>query len=115
MSYEFQSHPEFERSFKRLYKRYRSLPDDIRDFRDSLQKNPLQGAELYPGIRKIRMPITSKGRGKSGSARVITANDIIVAEHEGRIALLTIYDKQDAATVNVKVIRQMAREMGFEV
>ncbi|MCR5779606.1 MAG: type II toxin-antitoxin system RelE/ParE family toxin [Bacteroidaceae bacterium] len=114
MSYEFQSHPEFEHSFKRLYKRYRSLPQDIKVFRDSLQKNPFQGAELYPGIRKIRMPITSKGRGKSGSARVITAN-AIVAEHEGRIALLTIYDKQDAATVDVKVIRQMAREMGFEV
>lgn len=90
------------------------MPQDIKVFRDSLQKNPFQGAELYPGIRKIRMPITSKGRGKSGSARVITAN-AIVAEHEGRIALLTIYDKQDAATVDVKVIHQMAREMGFEV
>ena len=115
MSYVIQSHTEFEKCFKRLSKKYRSLADDVRDFRDSLQENPYQGAELYPGIRKIRMPITSKGRGKAGSARVITASDVIVAEHEGRIALLTIYDKQDAATVNVKVIRQMAREMGFGV
>lgn len=102
MSYAIQSHPEFEHSFKRLYKRHRSLPDDIRDFRDSLQKNPFQGVELSPGIRKIRMAITSKGRGKSGSARVITAN-AIVAEHEGRIALLTIYDKEDASTVRLNV------------
>ena len=114
MSYDIQSHPEFEHSFKRLYKRYRSLPDDIKDFRDSLQKNPFQGAELCPGIRKIRMPIGSKGRGKSGSARVITANAII-AEHEGRIALLTIYDKQDASTVKLNVIKQMARELGFSM
>ena len=114
MSYEFQSHLEFERSFKRLYKRYRSLPDDIRDFRDSLEQNPFQGTELYPGIRKIRMPIASKGRGKAGSARVITANAII-AEHEGRIALLTIYDKADYATVDVKIIKRMARELGFNV
>ena len=114
MSYEIQSHPEFEHCFKRLYKRYRSLPDDIRDFRDSLQENPFQGAELCPGIRKIRMPIASKGRGKSGSARVITAN-AIVAEHEGKIALLTIYDKSDASTVKMNVIKQMARELGFDV
>ena len=114
MSYDIQSHPEFEHSFKRLYKRYRSLPDDIKDFRDSLQKNPFQGAELCPGIRKIRMPIASKGRGKSGSTRVITANAII-AEHEGRIALLTIYDKQDASTVKLNVIKQMARELGFSM
>ena len=32
-----------------------------------------------------------------------------------RIALLTIYDKQDAATVKLPVIRQMARELGFEI
>ena len=114
MSYVIQSHTEFEKCFKRLSKKYRSLADDVRDFRDSLQENPYQGAELYPGIRKIRMPIASKDRGKSGSARVITANAII-AEHEGRIALLAIYDKSDYATVNVKVIRKMAREMGFEV
>lgn len=114
MSYVIQTGKDFEIRFKRLSKRYRSMADDYSDFLDSLQENPFQGAELYPGIRKIRMSITSKGRGKSGSARVITANAII-AEHEGRIALLTIYDKQDAATVNVKVIRQMAREMGFEV
>ena len=114
MSYAIYSHPEFEHTFKRLYKRYRSLPDDIKDFRESLQQNPFQGAELCPGIRKIRMPIASQGRGKAGSARVITANAII-AEHEGRIALLTIYDKSDFATVDVKVIRQMARELGFDI
>lgn len=114
MSYEISPHRDFLLEAKRLKKRYHSFEDDLEDFKESLQENPFQGAELYPGIRKIRMPIASKGRGKAGSARVITANAII-AEHEGRIALLTIYDKQDAATVNVEVIRQMARELGFDV
>ena len=90
------------------------MADDYKDFLETLEKNPYQGAELCPGIRKIRMPIASKGRGKSGSARVITAN-AIVAEHEGRIALLTIYDKEDASTVKLNVIRQMARDLGFDV
>ena len=114
MSYRIQTGRDFDISFKRLSKRYHSLPTDYKDFLDSLQENPFQGAELSPGIRKIRMAITSKGRGKSGSARVITANAII-AEHEGRIALLTIYDKEDASTVHLKVIKQMARELGFEL
>ena len=113
MSYVIQTGKDFDIAFKRLSKRYRSLLDDYNDFIDSLQKNPLQGAELYPGIRKIRMPIASKGRGKAGGARVITANDVIIAEHEGQIALLAIYDKSDYSTVDVKIIRQMARELGF--
>ena len=114
MSYVISRHKDFDKAIKQLAKRYCSLADDYKDFLESLEKNPFQGAELYPGIRKIRMPIASKGRGKSGSARVITANAII-AEHEGHIGLLTIYDKSDHATVNVKIVRQMARELGFNV
>lgn len=114
MSYVINPHKTFLVEAKQLKKRYRSFNDDLEDFKKGLQENPFQGAELCPGIRKIRMSIKSKGRGKSGGARVITAN-AIVAEHEGRIALLTIYDKEDASTVKLNVIKQMARELGFEV
>ena len=114
MSYVIQTGKDFDVSLKKLMKRYRSLPDDYEALLESLEKNPFQGAELCPGIRKIRMSIKSKGRGKSGGARVITAN-AIVPEHEGRIVLLTIYDKEDASTVKLNVIKQMARELGFDV
>ena len=115
MSYVINPHKTFLVEAKRLKKRYRSFNDDLEDFKKGLQENPFQGIELCPGIRKIRMSIKSKGRGKSGGARVITANEVIIAEHKGRIALLTIYDKSDASTVDVKVIRQMAQEIGFDV
>lgn len=114
MSYDISRHSDFDRSIKRLAKRHRSIADDYAYFLDSLQKDPYQGVELCPGIRKIRMVIKSKGRGKAGSARVITAM-AIVDEQNGRIALLTIYDKQDADTVDLRVIKQMARELGFGV
>jgi len=114
MSYEISPHKKFLVEAKRLKKWYRSFNDDLEDFKKSLQEYPFQGAELCPGIRKIRMAIASKGRGKSGGARVITAN-AIVAEHEGRIFLLAIYDKEDASTVKLNVIRKMARELGFDV
>ena len=112
MSYEISVHKDFLAEAKKLKKRYHSFSDDLEDFKNSLQENPFQGTELTPGIRKIRMAIASKGRGKAGSARVITANAII-AENEGRIALLTIYDKQDAATVKLNIIKKMAQELGF--
>lgn len=114
MNFEINPTHEFLVEAKKLRKRYRSFETDLEDFRASLQKNPFQGVELCPGIRKIRMAIASKGRGKSGSARVITAM-AIVDEDNGHIALLTIYDKQDANTVDLRVIKQMARELGFVV
>ena len=89
------------------------MGDDYAKLLQGLQENPFQGDELFPGIRKIMMKITYKGRGKAGGARVITANAIVV-EKEGRIALLEIYDKADSSTVDEKVIRQMARELGFD-
>ena len=112
MSYDIYRHSDFDKAIKRLAKRHRSIADDYSNFLDSLQKNPYQGVELFPGIRKIRMAIASKGRGKAGSARVITAMAIVDESH-GRIALLTIYDKQDADTVDLRVIKQMAQELGF--
>ena len=114
MSYEIQTYSEFDKALKKLAKRYRSIPDDLETFLESLQENPFQGVELFPNVRKIRMTIGSKGRGKAGSARVITAN-AIVAEHEGRIALITIYDKADASSVDNKIVKQIARELGFDV
>ena len=46
---------EFDRAFKRLKKRYRSLPDDVKKLLASLIENPRQGAELYNGMRKVRI------------------------------------------------------------
>ncbi len=114
MSYEINPTKTFLVEAKKLKKRYHSFEKDLEDFKESLQDNPFQGTELCPNIRKIRMPITAKGRGKSGGTRVITANAII-AENQGHIALLTIYDKSDYSSVDVKIIKRMARELGFDV
>lgn len=54
----------------------------------------------------------AKGHGKADSARVITGN-AIVAQGEGRIAFLLIYDKADASSVKMNVVKAIAREMGF--
>ena len=91
MSFEIQTTNYFDAEAKRLAKRHSSFVDDLQDLRDNLLKNPYQGTELSPGIRKVRLTISSKGRGKSGGARVITFT-YLVNEKDGVVVLLLLYD-----------------------
>ena len=79
---------------------------------ESLKSNPLQGVEIAPNVRKIRMAIGSKGKGKSGGARVITLN-ALVTEQDGTVYLLLVYDKSDAPNVKMNVIKDIIREIGL--
>lgn len=54
------------------------------------------------------MAITSKGRGKSGGARIITYT-VVAAETEGRVYLMNVYDKSDFSTVELSVIKEIAQ------
>ena len=114
MNFEIQTTSYFDNEAKRLAKRHRSFVDDLIDFRDSLQKNPYQGTELSPGIRKVRLTITSKGRGKSGGARVITFT-YLVDEKDGVVILLLLYDKSDADTIKMNVVREIIKDLGFDL
>lgn len=104
---------DFAKQAKRLSKKYPSFKDDYRKFLDSLKEDPLQGDEITKNIRKIRMAIRFKGKGKAGGARVITMN-ILTDMRSGRVALLVLYDKEEASSVKVNVIKQMVRDMGLE-
>ena len=95
----FSKTPTFKKAQKKLEKRYPSFKSDLKEFTKSLEKNPEQGTKLAGGFRKIRMSIASKGKGKSGGARVITLN-CLVAELEGEIILAMIYDKSDTESVS---------------
>ncbi len=72
----------------------------------------MQGVELAPGIRKIRLSITSKGKGKSGGARVITYT-VIALEENGSVYLLEIYDKTDYSSVDIQVIKSVIERLGL--
>ncbi len=111
MNFDVRTTPGFEKEFKALMKRHRSLKSDFGKLVVSLSENPMQGDELSPGIRKVRMAITSKGRGKSGGARVITYT-IVTSE---RVYLMNIYDKADYSTVDVEVIKAIVRKMEEEI
>lgn len=104
MNFNVEATEDFRKAFKKLAKRYKSFAADFKEFSKSLEKNPYQGDELTPGVRKIRMAITSKGKGKSGGARVITYT-VAVSEESGDVYLIDLYDKSDYSTVVVSVIQ----------
>ena len=82
--------------------------DDYLTFSKELKKNPFQGSELGSGVRKIRMAISSKGKGKSGGARVLTLTMLVSGDAD--VTLLTIYDKNEIENVSDKYIRWLVSE-----
>lgn len=100
--------PTFKREAKRLNKHYASFADDYERFINELEANPRLGTDLGGGLRKIRMAITSKGKGKSGGARVITFT-VVVAVEESEINLLYIYDKAERSSISKKEIEELLR------
>ena len=99
----FEVAPEFEKSLKRLNKKYPSLKADYLAFLSELEKNPLTGDEIFPNCRKARIAIKSKGKGKSGGGRVIFYFEIA----EDKIILLFIYDKSEMENVQTAFIEQI--------
>lgn len=98
---------DFQRAFKQLKKRYRSLPGDFNSLLLSLRNNPYQGVELNDGMRKVRIAFTSKGRGKRGGGRVVirlTINDTC-------LSFLYIYDKSDIANVSDAFLEEIILEL----
>ena len=114
MSFEIQTTSYFDTEAKRLAKRHRSFIDDLQEFQKNLLDNPYQGTELSPGIIKIRLTIDSKGRGKSGGARVITFT-YLVDEQNGVVILLLLYDKADASSIKMNVVRQIIKDLGLDL
>lgn len=95
---------EFRKNYKRLSGKYASLHDDLVSLQEKLRENPFLGVELPGGFRKIRIAIKSKGKGKSGGARVITFNYIIETECQ-RIVLVKMYDKSEISNITDAEIR----------
>lgn len=105
--------PEFLKQAKHLTKKYPSFPEDLKVFINEITANPLAGADLGGGVRKVRMAIKSKGKGKSGGARVISFN-YVVDEVNWDITLMTVYDKSEKETISDKEIIDLRNKIENE-
>lgn len=95
MSYSIEITSLFAKQLKRLAKKYPSLKTEFAELVAELKENPFIGKALGNDCYKIRIAIASKGRGKSGGARVITHLQVT----EARIFLLSIYDKAEQSDI----------------
>ena len=112
MSFEIRTIENFDRQAKKLAKHYHSFKEDFEVFLKELEENPLIGDDLGDGIRKVRMSIASKGKGKRGGARVITSMaDLIIETREGEVVLLSVYDKSERSAISDKEIKQLKNKI----
>jgi len=95
----------FERDVKPLLKKYKSLKNDLAGLFESLENEPVQGKPLGKNCYKIRLSISSKGKGKSGGARVVTCIKIL----SEKVFLLTIYDKSDKQEIIDKELNELLK------
>ena len=107
MNYEIIATPRFKRDIKRLSKKYPSLKQEFANLIISLENNPEQGSPLGNHCFKIRLSIASKGKGKSGGARVIT--HIIIEQLN--IFLLTMYDKSEKENITDKELQELLNQI----
>lgn len=105
LQYEVKTTPAFEKQARKLIKKYKSLKEELTELISSLEENPIQGIPLSNHCFKIRLSIKSKGKGKSGGARIITH----LAVTDKAIFLLTIYDKSERDSVSDKELIEILK------
>ncbi len=109
MNYSVIPTPLFKKQFKRLLKKYSSLEAELKILITTLEEKPEIGINLGHGIHKIRLAVSSKGKGKSGGARVITY--LITEDKE--IYLIFIYDKGQLENIRPEQILEILRTSGL--
>ena len=90
-----------------MYKKYASLTDEVGALINELHTNPTMGTPIGHSCYKIRLAIESKGKGKSGGARVITYYYV----HGKTVYLLSIYDKVEQDNISEERIAELLQEI----
>ncbi|MEO6639510.1 MAG: type II toxin-antitoxin system RelE/ParE family toxin [Ginsengibacter sp.] len=108
MNYEVRTILAFEKEFKKLFKKYPSLKADLLTLISQLEMDPIHGVALGKGFYKVRLTISSKGKGKSAGARVI----IFVKIATSIVYLSSIYDKSQKSSITDNELKILARQIG---
>jgi mRNA-degrading endonuclease RelE of RelBE toxin-antitoxin system len=108
----------FKSEAKPLLKKYKSLTNDLLKLEKELFENPWLGTPLGQDAYKIRLKISSKNKGKSGGARVISLVDSMLigfteqaSTEEVIVNLLSIYDKSDVANITDKELKDLIKSV----
>jgi mRNA-degrading endonuclease RelE of RelBE toxin-antitoxin system len=107
MKYKLKTIESFDRELKALSKKHSSLKADYAALLDILEQHPQTGTAIGKDCYKIRLSIRSKGKGKSGGARIITCVKII----QSTVYLLSIYDKADLENISDAQLKSRLNEI----
>lgn len=103
----------FKKAAKPLIKKYKSFLDDLSELEAKLLVNPETGTALGNNAYKIRLRIKSKGKGKSGGARVISYVErelisiVTVGDEKVIVNLLTVYDKAEKESITDAELKEL--------
>jgi len=96
----------FEKDVKRLFKKYKQLPSDLKLLREKLSKNPKSGIELGNGCYKIRLANSSIPTGKSAGFRII----YYYIDSDNNLYLMSMYSKNELENIDDKVIINILKD-----
>ena len=108
ISMKFRDTRRFERSLRRLKKRYPHITTDLKPVFVSIESNPTLGTVIPNdfSIRKLRVPSNDMQRGKSGGFRLLYKL-ISGKESEINVVLLFIYAKTNQSDVSTALLEQL--------
>lgn len=95
----------FAKDVKKLYKKNKKLPQDLRTLNETLLENPKVGIELSSKLYKIRLENSSSNSGKSGGFRVI----YYYLDEEENIYLLKIYSKTEIENIKEEILIKLLK------
>jgi mRNA-degrading endonuclease RelE of RelBE toxin-antitoxin system len=95
MNYNVIPTPDFKKFFKKLFKKYPSLKNDLLQLIEKLEVDYKIGTSIGSNLYKIRLSIESKNKGKSGGARVI----YFLLDQDSQIYLIHIFGKSELENI----------------
>jgi len=105
MNYKVEVTAKFKKHVKHLLKKFPSLKQELNVLTNSLETEPTQEIGIGFDCYKIRLAIASKGKGKSGGARVITHVQVT----KTTVYMLTIYDKSEQENISDNEVKEFLR------
>jgi len=100
----------FSKEAKRLYKKYKKLPNDLKVLSERLHSNPKAGVDLGANCYKIRLENSSIPTGKSGGFRII----YYYYDGESNLYLLSIFSKRDMENISDDRVLELLYKYGLD-
>ena len=99
----------FDKNVKKLFKKYKQLPSDLKILKQELLENPKSGIEIGHSCYKIRLANSSIPTGKSGGFRIIYYH----IDTNENLYLISMYSKNELENIDDKIILQILKENGL--